>query len=231
MDALATIARRTSYGLAPRALLIGLALAMVTTTAASAQESGPPAVIEAAIRSDVATRAGVNEDEVWIARTAPVTWSDGCLGVYTSQTACTLALVDGYVVWAVAGGSGYRYHSDLASIVLFSTDGIDPASIGLAPLPEGAAPRDDDAGRILSGSIPQSGGFGLIVFGGGSYDQLLAASGCPAATARFWVTDAAGDFVVLVPASAVGAANAGFDAIFGGVITPLTPLIGTCPPA
>ena len=73
--------------------------------------------------------------------------------------------------------------------------------------------------------------YDVIVFGGGSYDELLSASGCPAATARFWVTDAEGNFVILVPASAVASVNAGFDALFGGLIGPLTPLIGTCPPA
>ena len=232
MELLASLAWRAPFGLGVRALVVGLTLAMVATTTASADhDTTPPALIEAAIRSDVAALAGVAESEVAIARTAPVTWTDGCLGVYTPQTACTLALVDGFAIWAVAGGGGYRYHSDLSTIVLVSAEGIDPASIGLAPLPEGALPRDDHAGQILSGSIPSGGGFGLVVFGGGSYDQLLEASGCPASSARFWVTDSAGNFVILVPSTQVASVNAGFDALFGGFIGPLTALIGTCPPA
>ena len=233
MELLASIAGRAPFSLSTRALVIAVALALVATTtrAEAVHATVPPALIDAAVRADVAARANVSEDAVTIARTAPVTWTDGCLGVYTPQTACTLALVDGFAIWAVAGGAGYRYHSDLTTIVFFSADGIDPASIGVAPLPEGALPRDDHTGQILSGSIPVAGGFGLIVFGGGSYDQLLSASGCPAATARFWVTDAEGNFVILVPASAVASVNAGFDALFAGFIGPLTPLIGTCPPA
>ena len=34
-----------------------------------------------------------------------------------------------------------------------------------------------------------------------------------------------------LPATQVASVNAGFDALFAGFIGPLTPLIGTCPPA
>ena len=137
MELLASIAGRAPFSLSTRALVIAVALALVATTTRTeaVHATVPPALIDAAVRADVAARANVSEDAVTIARTAPVTWTDGCLGVYTPQTACTLALVDGFAIWAVAGGAGYRYHSDLTTIVFFSADGIDPASIGVAPLP------------------------------------------------------------------------------------------------
>jgi len=59
-------------------------------------------------------------------------------------------------------------------------------------------------GRIVSGSIPSDGGFGLIVYSGGTFDDLVVASGCPASRVAFWFT-VGGQFVVFVPGTTVGA--------------------------
>jgi hypothetical protein len=210
-------------------LLAAFALVDVLPQPASAQQAALPSAIADAIRTDVATRVGVQPSQVVIARVEAVTWRDGCMGIYLPNALCTLALVPGYVVWATSGSAGYRYHTDRTATALFAADGIPAASIPTAPLPEGVI-EEDGSGTIIAGKVPLQGGFGLIVFGGGTYTQLLTASGCPPATARFWATDAAGRFVLLVPIAEVAAVNAPFEAMFGGTIPAGTPLIGTCPP-
>ncbi len=81
-------------------------------------------------------------------------------------------------------------------------------------------------GTITAGSIPTNGGFGLVVFGGGTYDQLVAAAACPGQVS-FWATSG-GQFVLYLP-GAPAAVNAPFQAMFaGGTIPAGTPLIGQC---
>lgn len=82
-------------------------------------------------------------------------------------------------------------------------------------------------GTIVSGSIPPTGGFGIIVFGGGTNEQLVTASGCPEETAVFWATSG-GQFITYVPGSNVGAVNAQWNALFAGGIPANTGLIGRC---
>ncbi len=96
------------------------------------------------------------------------------------------------------------------------------------PTPTSVMPA---APGFISGSIPAGGGFGLAVFSGGTYDDLVRASGCPVARVAFWVTSG-GQFLVYVPASAVAAPNAAFEAAFPSrTISSLTVLIGRCTPA
>lgn len=83
------------------------------------------------------------------------------------------------------------------------------------------------SGTLSSGSIPAAGGFGLVVFGGGTLDQLVSASGCPAATAAFYAT-VNGAFVTYVPGTSIGAVNAAFMAAFPAGIPAGTALIGKC---
>ena len=75
--------------------------------------------------------------------------------------------------------------------------------------------------------IPVSGGFGLFVFGGGSAEQLVAASGCPTVSSAFWAT-VNGTFVPFIPGTAITAVNAAFNAAFPNGIPAGTPLIGRC---
>jgi hypothetical protein len=81
---------------------------------------------------------------------------------------------------------------------------------------------------IVSGGVPPGGGFGLLVFAGGSTADLVTASGCPVATAAFWVSDGAGGFVVYVPGTAIAVVNADWNAKFAMGIPANTPLIGRC---
>jgi LysM repeat protein/uncharacterized protein YraI len=81
-------------------------------------------------------------------------------------------------------------------------------------------------GQILFGTIPR-GGVGLIVFGGGTTDQLVAASGCAREATRFWTAD--GDETVqFVPSSSVDSVNAAWRAKFASGIPRQTPLLGSC---
>jgi hypothetical protein len=82
-------------------------------------------------------------------------------------------------------------------------------------------------GTIISGSVP-SFGFGLIVWGGGTRAQLVAAAKCTAPTLAFWAT-AGGEFVTYVPGTQIAAVNAGFDTLYGPTnIPPNTPLVSRC---
>lgn len=80
----------------------------------------------------------------------------------------------------------------------------------------------------ITGSIPVAGGIGLVVFNGGTSGQLVAASGCPAATDAFWADDGAGGFVTYVPGAAVAVVNAAWESKFATGIPAGTPLIGRC---
>ena len=77
--------------------------------------------------------------------------------------------------------------------------------------------------RRLPGS-----GFALFVFSGGTGTQLLAASGCPAATAAFWATSARGEFVTYVPGARIALVNAEWEAMFPRGIPADTALLGRC---
>ena len=83
------------------------------------------------------------------------------------------------------------------------------------------------AGTFLSGEIPHAGGFGLVVFGGGTTSQLLDASGCPRATAAFYVT-AGARFVSYIPGALVGEVNAAWNTRFADGLPAGIALIGRC---
>lgn len=83
------------------------------------------------------------------------------------------------------------------------------------------------AGGTISAPMPAQG-FALFVFSGGTNQQLVTASGCTGTTTAFWATDAAGQFVVYVPGTSVGAVNAGWNSMFPAGLPSNTPLIGKC---
>ena len=83
-------------------------------------------------------------------------------------------------------------------------------------------------GAIIAGDVPRQGGLGLFVFGGGTFEQLLSASGCPPDSATFWATDESGVFVPFVPGSAVTLVNADWRSRFPDGIPPGTALLGRC---
>ncbi len=188
---------------------------------ARAQEgSGLPAGIELAVRTDAAARAGIAPEAVVLLRVEPVTWSDGCLGIYLPDTACTLALVEGFVVWAGAEGLAYRYHTDTGGDVRLAESGIDPASVATAPLPEGATPRP----ARFRGEVPPPGSMGLLVATQGTspgalYDDL-AAAGCTPTTIA---TLEDGHWRVYIEA-----APAAVNAAFPELLAPETPFFVRC---
>lgn len=81
---------------------------------------------------------------------------------------------------------------------------------------------------ITSGVIPSSGGFGLIVFGGGTSAQLVTAAGCPLSTVAFWASDEAGGYLPYVPGASISVVNAAWNARFPTGIPANTPLIARC---
>ena len=83
-------------------------------------------------------------------------------------------------------------------------------------------------GAITRGDVPDDG-FGLVVFGGGNSTQLWLASGCPRASATFWVPDRSGGFAVYIPGTTVSVVNRGwFDHFPGGLLPADQPVIVRC---
>ena len=100
------------------------------------------------------------------------------------------------------------------------------SSVGAGPA--AAAPAAAGSGRLVgSGTVPQTGGSGLIVFGGGTTDQLVTASGCAKATSSFYAT-VGGEFVTFVPGTTIAAVNAAFTTLYAAGIPANTALIGKC---
>jgi hypothetical protein len=82
------------------------------------------------------------------------------------------------------------------------------------------------AGRIVAGSVPSSG-IGLLIYGGGSAEQLISASGCPLDALAFWAS-VDGRFVPFIPAATVAVVNAAWNARFGEGLPASTALIARC---
>lgn len=72
-------------------------------------------------------------------------------------------------------------------------------------------------GVIVYGFRPPSGGgYGTFSFGGGTFEELLTATGCPRSTSVFFFNKQDGRFAVWIPGALVGAVNEEFLALFGG---------------
>ncbi|MFN8585006.1 MAG: hypothetical protein U0446_06770 [Dehalococcoidia bacterium] len=72
------------------------------------------------------------------------------------------------------------------------------------------------AGAIVYGAPPpRTGGYGTFSFTGGTFEELLAASGCPRTSAVFFYNKTDGAFAVWIPGAEVQAVNAEFLALFG----------------
>jgi len=123
-------------------------------------------------------------------------------------------------IGSVKGWAADMYLQPVSQVVSASVDSsVKPA---LDPEPEPPAP-------IMSGESPAKvGGYSLFVFGGGSYEDLIAAAGCPKDTASFWATAGDGQFSWYIPAVTVAAVNAAWDELFSGDIPTGTPLMGRC---
>ena len=124
-------------------------------------------------------------------------------------------------ITGASGTSGWAVEQYLRGVpAATSTAGAQTAEVTPPPAPS-------TTGKIVSGTIPATGGAGLIVFGGGSREELFTASGCPKATAAFW-TSQNGTFVTYIPAATVAVVNAAWDEVFPNGIPAGTALIGRC---
>lgn len=81
-------------------------------------------------------------------------------------------------------------------------------------------------GRLLSGEVPARG-VGLILFGGGTNEELVTASGCEVAAARFFAT-VDGRFVGFIPAAQIALVNAEWNEHFAGGLPAHLPLLARC---
>lgn len=83
-------------------------------------------------------------------------------------------------------------------------------------------------GALAAGVVPPGGGFGLIVYTGGTVQQLVTATGCPVSTMALWSVSN-GTFVIYVPGTTNSTVNAAFLASFpNGELPADTPLIAKC---
>jgi hypothetical protein len=90
-----------------------------------------------------------------------------------------------------------------------------------------ASPIEAQAGGIISGNKPPlDGGFGTFAFGGGTFEQLLAASECPEETATFFYNKPDGAYAVYIPA-ALDVANEEIMTLFPGDSIPSGTLFTT----
>lgn len=213
-------------GAAPLArLLLGVALAGTFAVALLAHGARPasgqsvlPSNVDLAVRQFVSPIEGVPASEVRILRAEPVTWSDGCLGVYESGAACTQALVDGWVVWAAGTGAALRVHTDSGSggatgttVLKIGAFGLDTALVADALLPPGATARGSSSGKYV-GKTPLPGSLGLLVTEESATAPALAASlsgaGCTPESVAVVIE---GEWRVYIP-GAPAAVNARFPA-------------------
>jgi hypothetical protein len=111
----------------------------------------------------------------------------------------------------------------------FGYDAVDitvSASAPETPTPTSGQSNATARGVLLGGSLPANGGFGLLLFSGGTSDELVAAAGCPAASVRVWYVDG-GAFVPYFPAAA-SFVNARWNALFANGLPARTIVIGAC---
>ena len=135
-------------------------------------------------------------------------------------------------VAGVVEGSG-----QISGTVLFQNTGAAPASGCTASLADWTATWVPDAptwsvdrARITSGRPPsKQKGIGLFVFGGGTSEELVAAS-CEGSIreAVFWADDGSGGMVIYIPATQLTVVNAAWSRRFAAGIPNATPILGRC---
>jgi hypothetical protein len=72
----------------------------------------------------------------------------------------------------------------------------------------------DCSDGIAYGNKPPATGYGTFAFCGGTFAELLEASGCPASTAVFFYNKPDGKFAVWIPGAEVGVVNDEIMALF-----------------
>lgn len=140
----------------------------------------------------------------------------------TSSAAGAVLTVDvpatGTIEFTVVALDRYLHPSDPVKVTLPAASAAVPSTSPATP------PGSTMTTASLSTPVP-SGGFALVIFSGGSSQQLAAAAGC--ASPVFWATES-GAFVTFVPGTAITAVNAGWNAKFAQGVPANTPLIARC---
>ena len=217
---------------------ITVTVSNVTTTMANAtatlSQAGVPAKVTATASGNVITAKVTDAAGNPAADGTPILFnisanagvvSVGCATSSNGEASSVAALVGatGTVIastdWAESGAAATCVAAGNKSIAAPVTVPGGTASSAPTTAPSSAT--------ISSGSVPASGGFGLIVAGGPL--SGLAGAACPGntATAAFWAT-VNGDFVTYVPGTTITAVNAAFNAAFPNGLPSGTPLTGKC---
>ena len=146
-------------------------IAMIAITSGQAVAGGPTQAQLA-----LAQELGLDVREITIARTEPVEFTDGCMGLADLRTTCDrLGLVtSGTVTWLVVGEEAWRYHGSDEFQALGLASGPFPAAmVASAPLPDGTR-------ASLPGTLPSTGSGGLAE-GAGDVPAAATAAGVAAA--------------------------------------------------
>ncbi len=130
------------------------------------------------------------------------------------------------VVLSVDGPTASFIAPNNAGILQFRVTATDPNQHSTAAV--GNVTAYVSQGHFTYGAIPPEGGFELVIFGGGTILDLVAAAACPPAAGAFWTTDDVGNFVIYLPGSTVAIVNAAWNEKFPGEIPSGTPLLGKC---
>ncbi|MGE0227979.1 MAG: hypothetical protein AB7I38_05350 [Dehalococcoidia bacterium] len=94
---------------------------------------------------------------------------------------------------------------------------------------QGGTVQAQTGGIIAGNKPPAAGGFGSFAFGGGTFAQLLDASGCPQATSAFFHNKPDGSFVAYIPGTSISVVNQDVMALFPNDTIPNgTIFIGRC---
>lgn len=134
-------------------------------------------------------------------------------------------------VWNTLSQNLFRFYGGALALAIVAI---------LAIVAVGPSPAHAGGPGELSGHPPARGGFSIMVWSGGSTQQLDAATPCP--SANYFVTNNVGEFIPRVPGTRVAQVNAQWNTMFplppgsppqapasGGNIPRGTPIIVVCP--
>lgn len=208
-------------------------LALVPTNSFYKQTSGETTSVTVAAGSAmILEQAGANAghpSDTFTATGGTFASSGSATLFCVDNAACdTNALVGAIAVSYIAPATGGATVTSAPTGGTGGSIAVNSPSATPTPTPTATGtPVPGGTGTIISGAIPQGGGFGLIVYGGGTLQQLVTATGCPVATMALWAT-VSGTFVTYVPGTTVSVVNAEFLATYPGNIPANTPFVGKC---
>lgn len=211
----------------PPGKVAATAAAKATGTASATPKADKPAPRDAALVPGTMAIVAADGDCLRIRDKA---------GLAGKEVACPPTGAQVKVLEGTEQANGYRWQlvefnsvkGWAADMYLQPVSGIvTAASVDTSPQP--ASEEEPAPPAIMGGESPaEVGGYSLFVFAGGTYDDLLAAAGCPKDTAAFWATSGDGQFSWYLPAVTVAAVNAAWDDLFAGEIPVGTALMGRC---